>query len=312
MFQAEDQQPGVGEATGRASEDLGGTMADAAKDPVGFATKVVEELRQFLETNWPNLVGGFAILILGWIAAKMIRGAIGRVMRRAKVDETLVSFTTNLVYLGAMAFVFIMALSKFGVNTTSFAAVLAAAGLAIGLALQGSLGNFASGAMIIMLRPFRVGDYVEAGGTAGSVESISVFATFLRTPDNKVVIVPNGAVIGDNITNYSTKPTRRVDLTMGISYGDDVKKAKALFEKILAEHPKVLKEPAPTVAVNELGDSAVVFIVRPWVNTPDYWDVKWELTEQLKVECDQNDISIPFPQRDVHLHQIAPSENQVA
>jgi len=279
--------------------------ADVIKEPVALLTEVVEALKQFAVDHWASVVGALVILILGWMAAKMIRSTIGKLMRRAKVDETLISFSTNLVYMASMAFVFIMALSRLGVNTTSFAAVIAAAGLAIGFALQGSLGNFAAGAMIIMLRPFKVGDFVEAGGTSGVVEEISVFATTLRTGDNKVVIIPNGSVTGGNIVNYSTKPTRRVDLTMGIGYGDDIKQAKQLFEKVLADHPKVLAEPAPTVAVSELADSSVNFVVRPWVNSADYWGVYFELTEQLKLECDKAGISIPFPQRDVHMHQVA-------
>ena len=279
--------------------------ADVVKEPVEFATKVIEALKQFAVDHWASVVGALAILILGWIAAKMIRSTIGKLMRRAKVDETLISFSTNLVYMASLAFVFIMALSRLGVNTTSFAAVIAAAGLAIGFALQGSLGNFAAGAMIIMLRPFKVGDYVEAGGTAGVVEAISVFATTLKTPDNKVVIIPNGSVTGGNIVNYSTKPTRRVDMVMGIGYGDDIKQAKELFEKILADHPQVLADPAPQVAVKELGDSSVNFVLRPWVNSADYWGVYFEITEQVKLECDKAGISIPFPQRDVHLHQVA-------
>lgn len=280
-------------------------LSEATKDPVGFMTKVVEELQQFAEDHWMNVVGGIAVLFLGWIVAKTIRSAIGKLMRRAKVDETLVSFMTNLVYMASMAFVFIMALGQFGVDTTSFAAVIAAAGLAIGFALQGSLGNFAAGAMIIMLRPFKVGDYIEAAGTAGVVEAISVFATSLKTPDNKVVIIPNGSVTGGNIVNYSTKPQRRVDLVMGISYSDDIAQAKALFEKILADHPKVLADPAPKVAVQALADSSVNFVVRPWVESADYWDVYFDITEQVKLECDKAGISIPFPQRDVHLHQVA-------
>ncbi|MCA8981919.1 MAG: mechanosensitive ion channel [Planctomycetes bacterium] len=268
-------------------------------------TKVVEQLQQFAEDHWMNVVGGIAILFFGWIAAKMLRGAIGKLMRRAKVDETLVSFMTNLVYMASMAFVCIMALGEFGVDTTSFAAVIAAAGLAIGFALQGSLGNFAAGAMIIMLRPFKVGDYIEAGGTAGVVEAITVFATTLKTPDNKVVIIPNGSVTGGNIVNYSTKPQRRVDMVMGISYSDDIPKAKALFEKILADHPKVLADPAPKVAVQALADSSVNIVVRPWCNSADYWDVYFDITEQVKLECDKAGITIPFPQRDVHLHQVA-------
>jgi len=275
------------------------------QDSVGFFATAIEQIQQFAVDHWGQVAAGFAILFFGWIAAKFVRGTVGRLMRRANVDETLVSFATNLVYMAAIAFVFIMALGQFGVNTTSFAAVIAAAGLAIGFALQGSLGNFASGAMIIMLRPFKVGDYVEAGGTAGVVAGISVFATTLKTPDNKVVIIPNGGVMGGNIINYSAEAKRRVDLVMGIGYGDDIKQAKDLLEKILADEPKVLADPAPSVAVSELADSSVNFVVRPWCNSADYWDVYFAITEKMKLEFDAAGISIPFPQRDVHLHQVA-------
>ena len=271
------------------------------EDPAGLVESAIASAKEFALAYWPNVLGALLILILGFMAAKIVRGTVGKVMRRAKVDETLISFMTNLVYMGALAFVFIMALGELGVDTTSFAAIIAAAGLAIGFALQGSLGNFAAGAMIIMLRPFKVGDYVEAGGTAGVVEDISVFATTLKTPDNKVVIIPNGSVTGGNIVNYSTKPTRRVDMTMGIGYDDDIKKAKELFEKICKDHPKVLADPAPQVAVSELADSSVNFVVRPWCNSADYWTVMFEVTEQMKLECDKAGISIPFPQRDLHI-----------
>lgn len=278
-----------------------GGAGETVDETLTWIQEALDSAKQLLLDHWVNIAIGIAILFFGWIISKMIRGTVGKVMRRAKVDETLISFTTNLVYMASLAFVFIMALGKFGVDTTSFAAVIAAAGLAIGFALQGSLGNFAAGAMIIMLRPFKVGDYVECAGTAGVVEEISVFATTLKTPDNKVVIVPNGAVTGGNIVNYSTKPTRRVDMTMGIGYGDDIKKAKELFEKIVKEHPKVLADPAPQVAVSELADSSVNFVVRPWCNSADYWAVKFELTQQMKLACDENGISIPFPQRDIHI-----------
>lgn len=286
-------------------QDEGGTAPNVTEDPVGLAAHLLESAKEFAMNYWPQALSGVLVLIFGWMAAKIVRSTIAKLMRRAKVDETLVTFMTNLVYMGSMAFVFIIALGQFGINTTSFAAVIAAAGLAIGFALQGSLGNFAAGAMIIMLRPFKVGDYIEAAGTAGTVEAISVFATSLKTPDNKVVIIPNGSVTGGNIVNYSTKPQRRVDMVMGISYSDDIAKAKALFEKILADHPKVLADPAPKVAVQALADSSVNIVVRPWVNSADYWDVYFDITEQVKLGCDEAGISIPFPQRDVHLHQVA-------
>ena len=224
-------------------------------------------------------------------------------MRRAEMDENLIGFVSGLVRFGVMAFTVIAVLSKLGIQTTSFVAVLGAAGLAIGLALQGSLANFASGVLLLVFRPFRKGDYVEAGGTAGSVQEISVFTTVLHTPDNKKVIVPNAQITGGVITNYSATGTRRVDLVAGISYGDDIPKAKEVLKRIVESHASVLQEPAPVIEVGELADSSVNLLVRPWVNSADYWRVYWDLTETIKMEFDKEGISIPFPQRDVHLYQ---------
>jgi small conductance mechanosensitive channel len=209
----------------------------------------------------------------------------------------------SLVRFGILAFTFIAVLSKLGVQTTSFVAVLGAAGLAVGLALQGSLGNFASGVLLLLFRPIKKGDFVEAGGTSGSVNEISVFTTILMTPDNKKVIVPNSQVTGGIIINYSATGTRRVDLVAGIGYSDDIAKAKEVLKRIVAAHPAILPEPAPVIEVAELGDSSVNLVVRPWVNSGDYWRVYWDLTESIKLEFDKEGISIPFPQRDVHLFQ---------
>jgi small conductance mechanosensitive channel len=199
----------------------------------------------------------------------------------------------------------ITALGKLNVPTASFVAVIGAAGLAVGFAMQGSLGNFASGVMLILFRPFRVGDYVEAGGTSGSVEEIQVFATTLKTPDNKKIVVPNAAITAANIVNYSAKPVRRVDMVFGIGYGDDIAKAKQIISDILAKDDRVLRDPEPTIAVCELADSSVNLAVRPWVNTPDYWGVLFDVTEAVKLEFDKQGVSIPFPQQDVHMHQVA-------
>ncbi|MHC4494049.1 MAG: mechanosensitive ion channel family protein [Planctomycetota bacterium] len=250
---------------------------------------------------------GFALLtlVVGWIVAKIIRGVLRRVMLRAHLDVTLASFAANLVYFALLAFVIVSALGQIGIQTGSFIAIVGAAGLAIGFALQGSLSNFASGVMLIIFRPFRAGEFVEVGGVAGSVEEVQVFSTILTTPDNKRIILPNSAVMGGTITNYSATGTRRVDMVFGIGYGDDIKKAKNLLVKILEEHPAILKDPAPVVAVGELADSSVNFIVRPWTNTPDYWTVHNDVTEAVKIQFDASDISIPFPQRDLHLHQVA-------
>lgn len=266
--------------------------------------KLIESFKESLIDWGPSVVAALAILILGWIGAKIIAGAVGRAMGRAGLDVTLVRFLKNLVYMIVMALVVVFALTKLGVETTSFAAIIAAAGLAIGLALQGSLGNFAAGVMLIALRPIKVGDIVEVAGSTGKVDNVGVFATELTRPDNTKIVVPNGSIIDDNITNYTANGTRRVDLVFGIGYDDDIRPAKAIFERILADHPKVLDEPAPQVALSELADSSVNFVVRPWVQAADYWEVAFDVTEQVKLQLDEAGISIPYPQRDVHLHPV--------
>ncbi len=259
------------------------------------------QLQDAVTAYSPNIIGAVIIGVLGWFLVKGLTGVTERVLNRANVDQTLVGFLSHLTYIAGMVFVAIAALGKLGINTGSFAAVIAAAGLAIGFALQGSLANFAAGVMLILFHPFKAGDYVEAGGVSGSVEEIQMFATTIRTPDNKQVIVGNAAITGGSITNYSAKPTRRVDLVFGIGYDDDLKRAKSVIEEIIAKDSRILKDPAPTVAVLELGDSSVNFAVRPWVRTEDYWDVYFDLNEKIKLTFDAEEISIPFPQRDVHL-----------
>ena len=266
---------------------------------------LIEKFAEAATAGGPMLVGAIVVLVLGWWAARLLTSLAKRAMGRADVDPTLTSFVANLLYLGLMALVVITALGQLGVNTTSFAAVIAAAGLAIGFALQGSLGNFAAGVMLILFRPFKTGDSIEAGGVAGVVEEVQVFATKIRTGDNKEITVPNGQITDGAIVNYSAKGTRRVDLVFGIGYGDDLAKAKRILTDIVEAEERVLKDPAPTVAVSELADSSVNFVVRPWVKTGDYWPVRCDLTERVKLEFDSQGISIPFPQTDVHLHQEA-------
>ena len=266
---------------------------------------LLDKAQQLMETWGPNLVKAVLVLVIGWIVARIVRSAVRGLMIRAKVDETLTSFCASLLYMLLMALVAISALSKLGVDTTSFAALIAAAGLAIGFALQGSLGNFAAGVMLIIFRPFKAGDFVEAGGTSGTVEQIQVFATTLKTPDNKTVVVPNAAITGGNIINYSAEPTRRVDMVFGIGYDDDIAKAKKIIGDLLAKDNRVLKGPEPTIAVAELADSSVNIATRPWVNTADYWGVFFDITEAVKLEFDAQGISIPYPQQDVHMHQPA-------
>jgi len=250
-----------------------------------------------------KIIAAIIIFIIGkWLSGVLSR-AVGKAMNRAKAEQVLVKFVVNLAYAALLAFVVLAALAQLGIQTTSFIAIIGAAGLAIALALQGFLSNFAAGVMLIIFRPFKVGDFIEAAGTAGSVEEIMIFSTKLKSPDNKQLYVPNGSILAGTIVNYSARNQRRVDLVFGCGYGDDIKKTKALLEAIVRENPLVLDDPAPTIGVLELGDSSVNFAVRPWVATPDYWDVHFQITEEVKQRFDEAGISIPFPQRDVHLVQ---------
>lgn len=246
------------------------------------------------------LVWAIIIFIVGRIVARIISNTVAKMMTKGKVDETLVKFAKNMIYIALMVFVILAALGKLGIETTSFAAIIAAAGLAIGLSLQGTLGNFASGVMLILFRPFKVGDFVEAGGVSGVVEEIQIFSTKMKSGDNKEITVPNGQIVGSTITNYSAKETRRVDLVIGVSYEDDLKKVRAVLEDILNSDERILKDPAPTIGVLELGDSSVNFAVRPWVKSGDYWPVLFAVQENVKLRFDAEGISIPYPQQDVH------------
>ena len=248
-----------------------------------------------------NIFFALAIFIVGRWLVKGVTKLLKKLLEKSKMDAILINFVTSIISTLLLLFVVIAALDQLGVNTTSLIAVLGAAGLAVGLALQGSLQNFAAGVMLIVFRPFKTGDFVEAGGTMGVIESISIFTTIMRTGDNREVIVPNGAIFNGTITNYSARATRRIDMVFGIGYGDDIKKAKEVMEQVVLADERVLKEPAPLIAVAELGDSSVNFNVRPWVNTGDYWNVRFDLTEKIKLAFDENGISIPFPQMDVHM-----------
>lgn len=252
-----------------------------------------------------NLIAAAAIFYIGrWIARIIVR-VCRSLMAKANVDETLISFITNIVYWALTVVVILAALEQLGVDTTSVAAVMAAAGLAVGLALQDSLSNFASGVMLILFKPFKLGDFIDAGGVKGVVESIQIFNTVLRTPDNVQIIVPNRDISGGSITNFSAKDTRRVDLVIGCGYSDDLRQVKEFLEQTLAGDDRILDEPAPIVAVDELGSSSVNFVVRPWVKSADYWDVKWELIESIKLGFDDRGFNFPFPSRDVYMHQEA-------
>ncbi len=251
-----------------------------------------------------KLVAALLIFFIGRIVAKLISGFLANLMRKRGIDDMLANFLSVVLYAILLVAVIIAAISQLGIQTTPLIAVLGAAGLAVGLALQNSLGNLAAGVMLVLFRPFTKGDYVEAGGTSGTVTEVGLFQSVLNTPDNRRVIVPNGQITSENITNYSAYDTRRIDLIIGVGYGDDLKVARSTIEKVLGDHDKVLDDPAPVIWVMELGDSSVNFAVRPWVQAADYWGVRSELLESLKVELEAAGCEIPFPQRDVHLHQV--------
>ena len=242
---------------------------------------IVQKIVDLLTVYGLKVIAAVAIFVIGRWVAKGLKKVVRRGLEKGKVDPTLVSFLVNLTYF----------------------AVLGAAGLAIGLALQGSLSNFAAGFILIIFRHFQVGDYIEGAGTAGTVEALQIFTTRLKTPDNKTIIVPNSKLTGDNIINWSAKGTRRVDLTMGIGYGDDIDKARRVMGEIIAADERILKDPAPLIAVRELADSSVNFTVRSWVKLDDYWNVYFDLTEKFKKAFDAEGIGIPFPQRDVHVYR---------
>lgn len=272
----------------------------------------MEKIKSLIPENIVEILGGYAfsllmaivIFVIGKWVARKITDLLVAVLRKVKgMDETLIKFLENIVYYILMIVVILTALSELGVETTSFLAILGAAGLAIGLALKDSLGNFASGVMIILFKPFKVGDVVNAAGVTGSVSEVGIFNSIFITPDNQKIIIPNGAITGGSITNINAHSTRRVDLVVGIGYDDDIKKAKDVLNDIVSSNEKVLVDRGITVAVSELADSSVNFVVRAWVNTPDYWDVKFGLTETVKLRFDEENISIPYPQQDLHLHK---------
>ncbi len=259
---------------------------------------------------WSLKVGvALTIFIVGQIVAKIISRALEKVLSHTKLDRILIDFLGSVVRALLLVVVLVAALDHLGVNTNSLIAMLGAAGLAIGLALQGSLQNFAAGFMLLIFRPFKAGDFVEAAGTSGVIETIGIFSTKLYTGDNKEVIIPNGAIYSSNIINYSSRQTRRIDMIFAVSYGDDIRLAKEIILKVIAEEKRVLTEPAPEVAVGELAASSVNFVVRPWVKADDYWAVRFALNENIKLAFDANKITIPFPQTDVILkkHPVKPA-----
>ncbi|GMR08256.1 MAG: small-conductance mechanosensitive channel MscS [Gammaproteobacteria bacterium] len=248
-----------------------------------------------------NILMAIIIFIVGRIVVRIIVSITRKLLQRASMESILVEFVSSITNVILLLFVVIASLDQLGVNTTSLIALIGAAGLAIGLALQSSLQNFAAGVMLIVFRPFKTGDFIEAGGTAGVVEKINLFSTTMRTGDNREVIVPNGNIYGDTITNNSARDTRRIDMVFGIGYNDDIRKARDIMQGILDTDERVLDDPEPLIAVSELADSSVNFIVRPWVKSSDYFSTKCDLIENIKLAFDEHGISIPFPQMDVHL-----------
>jgi len=264
---------------------------------------MIQELMPQIQTFGMRVLIAVVIFIVGRWIANLITKMVKRAMAKADVEETLSNFLGNLIYYVLLVAVVIATINQVGIQTTSLLAVLGAAGLAIGLALQGSLSNFAAGVMIVGFRPYKVGDFIEAGGVTGVVEQVQIFTTIMRTGDNKKIIVPNSQIMAGEITNYSANPTRRVDLVAGCGYEDDLDQVRKVLEDIIASDDRILEDPAPTIAVSELADSSVNFIVRPWVNSGDYWGVYFDVTEQIKKRFDAAGISIPYPQTDVHLYR---------
>ena len=250
-----------------------------------------------------NIIVALIIFYAGRIAISLVVRGLRKVMRKQAVDKTLETFVCNLVRIVLLVVVIIAAIGQLGIQTTSFIAIFGAAGLAVGLALQGSLSNFASGVLIVLFRPYKVGDFIEGAGISGSVEQVQILTTILKTGDNKQVIVPNSQIMGSIITNYSANATRRVDMVIGVSYSDDLDKVRGTIQELVAADDRILDEPACTIAVSALADSSVNFVVRPWVKTSDYWPVMFDLTEAIKKRFDKEGISFPFPQQDVHLYK---------
>ncbi|KAA1225911.1 small-conductance mechanosensitive channel MscS [Vibrio cholerae] len=285
-----------------------------AGESIGVEVPIVESFNQvntWLTNNSDlliqygvNVISAILILFIGNLVVKGVAGSVAKVLKKKEMDKAVVDFIHGIVRYALFIIVLIAALSRIGVQTASVVAVIGAAGLAVGLALQGSLSNFAAGVLIVAFRPFKSGDYVEIGGVAGSVDSIQIFQTVLKSPDNKMVVVPNSAVIGGAITNYSRHETRRVDMVIGVSYKSDLQKTKRVLRETLEKDPRILKDPDITIGVLTLADSSINFVVRPWCKTEDYWKVYFDSMQAIKEALDANGIEIPFPQMDVHLNKI--------
>jgi small conductance mechanosensitive channel len=262
---------------------------------------MVETLKHYAVLYTPKVLLALIVVVVGFWVINRLVGLLDRRFAKGGMDPTLRPFIRSIIGVGLKITVVISAIGVLGVETTSFIAILGTAGLAIGLALKDSLSNFAGGALLLFFRPFKVGDYIEAQGHAGTVSEIQMFHTILKTPDNKTIIVPNGPLYNGSLTNYSAEPTRRVDLTFGIGYGDDIDKARSVIMGIIAADPRILKDPEPMILVKELADSSVNFTVRVWAPVGEYWNLFFGLTETVKKAFDAHHVTIPFPQRDVHI-----------
>lgn len=263
----------------------------------------IAQAPELIMTYGLQVLLALVIFVVGKYFANIAKKLTGKLLTKRKIDPTVVSFVSNLAWAAVFVFTVIATLGQIGVQTASLVAVIGAAGLAVGLALQGSLSNFASGVLMVIFRPCRVGDYIEAAGIAGTVDEITIFSTKLRTPDNKVIVAPNSSVMNGTITNYSAMDTRRIDLVIGVSYDADLKETKAVLKSVLDNNDHVLKDPAYTVALVELANSSVNFVVRPWVKGSDYWPARFEILEQIKVALDEANIGIPYPQMDIYVKE---------
>lgn len=266
-------------------------------------TGYIKPVQEWLVTNGPNFLAAIAILVVGRWLAKWICYLVRKALTKSAMDLTLIRFLEKLVYYTLLIAVLIAAADQVGIETTSFLAILGAAGLAVGLALKDSLSNFASGVMLILFKPFRVGDAVTAAGVSGSIQQIDIFNTVINTWDNQRVIVPNSKITEDIITNINANQTRRIDLVIGISYDDDVQEAKSILTELIKADSRILTDPPPKVALAEFGDSSLNIVVRPWVQTAEYWDVRFDLIDRIKQIFDERNITIPYPKRDVHMYQ---------
>lgn len=267
------------------------------------SSQILDSGMELLMYYGPKVLAAIAIFFIGKIVANWVKRIVTKVMTKGNVDPLIIGFTSSIAYMAMMVFVVVATLGQIGIQTTSFIAILGAAGLAIGLALQGSLANFAAGFLLIIFRPFREGDVIEAAGVTGKVDVIQIFTTTLKTPDNKIIIIPNAKLGSDNIINYSAQKTRRVDMVVGVSYDADLKEVRTILEDIVSKDERILNDPEHLIAVGELADNSVNFFVRVWVESADYWNVFYDANETVKLRLDEAGIGIPYPQRDVHLYE---------